>query len=90
MSDKKTIAVLMLCLGSTIFVNSIKLFILFSIFYATFYFAVSGRLRILKFKPLVYLGGISYSLYLLHQNIGYVIINKFYDVGLSPWPPVSK
>ena len=34
---------------------------------------------------LVFLGSISYSLYLIHQNIGYVIINKFYSQGLNPY-----
>lgn len=50
--------------------------------------AMMGRLRFLAFPPLVYLGAISYSLYLLHQNIGYVIIRAFYDHGLPPLPGI--
>jgi len=34
-----------------------------------------GLLKFLKFKPLLYLGAISYPLYLVHQNIGYVVMN---------------
>lgn len=53
-------------------------------FYIFFHLATSGRLKFLSIKPLVFLGGISYSLYLLHQNIGYVIINKPYEQELNP------
>lgn len=45
-----------------------------SSFYVVFLLAVCGRLGWLCRAPLLWLGGISYSLYLLHQNIGYVII----------------
>ena len=49
-------------------------------FYLVFLLALSGRLRGLCRAPLLWLGGISYSLYLLHQNIGYVIIR-----GVESW-----
>ena len=45
-----------------------------SSFYLVFLLAVRGRLRWICRRPLLWLGAISYSLYLLHQNIGYVII----------------
>lgn len=35
-------------------------------------------------RPLVYLGTISYSLYLLHQNIGYVVLRALYAQALTP------
>jgi peptidoglycan/LPS O-acetylase OafA/YrhL len=35
----------------------------------------------LQSKYLVFLGSISYALYLIHQNIGYIIINKMYGLG---------
>lgn len=53
--------------------------------YALFYLAISGRLTLLAYKPFVFMGTISYSFYLVHQNIGYLIINKFYAYGLSPY-----
>lgn len=31
---------------------------------------------LLKFKPLVFIGTISYSIYLIHQNIGFIILNN--------------
>lgn len=75
---------LTISLISTIFIYSLNEFFIFSLFYCIFYLAVSGYLKILAVKPLVFLGTISYSLYLLHQNIGYVIINKFYEAQLNP------
>lgn len=41
--------------------------------------------NILKTKWLVWLGGISYSLYLLHQNIGYTIISYGYNLNINPF-----
>jgi len=35
-----------------------------------------GRFRFLEFPPLLYLGFISYSLYLTHQHIGYAILRR--------------
>ena len=39
---------------------------------------VAARMRpaVLRWRPLVWLGAISYSFYLLHQNIGYVVIRE--------------
>jgi peptidoglycan/LPS O-acetylase OafA/YrhL len=50
-----------------------------------FMLALSGYLRFLCVKPLMWLGGISYSLYLLHENIGFVIMLKAHDLGLGHW-----
>ncbi|NND96480.1 MAG: acyltransferase, partial [Pirellulaceae bacterium] len=43
--------------------------------------AVAGRLKVLASRPLVWLGAISYTLYLTHQNIGYVVIQKLESAG---------
>lgn len=40
-----------------------------------FLLLINNKLKFLRFKPLLYLGTISYSLYIIHQNIGYVILN---------------
>lgn len=78
-SDKFTIPLILISLISTAFIISVKHFLAFSVFYTTFYLAISGNLKFLSFKPFVFLGSISYSLYLLHQNIGFVILDKFYE-----------
>jgi peptidoglycan/LPS O-acetylase OafA/YrhL len=44
-------------------------------FFVVFYALTYGKLSFLNTKPLIFIGTISYSLYLVHQNIGYVIID---------------
>lgn len=56
-----------------------------ALFYALFYAVVFGWLKSLAIRPLVFLGTVSYPLYLLHQNIGFVILRGFYSIGASPW-----
>ncbi|WP_258831441.1 acyltransferase family protein [Peribacillus frigoritolerans] len=53
------------------------------VFFMVFYALIYGKLKFLNFKPLIYLGTISYSLYLVHQNIGYMILNKLGDYGFT-------
>jgi peptidoglycan/LPS O-acetylase OafA/YrhL len=42
------------------------------------------RVRVLELPPLIFLGTISYALYLVHQNIGYIVIREAQERGLSP------
>lgn len=51
--------------------------------------ATSRRLPILAARPLVWLGAISYTLYLTHQNIGYVIIRHLETHGVGPLPAIA-
>lgn len=54
-------------------------------FYGLFYLAVTGRLKWTCHPILLWLGGISYTAYLLHQNIGYIIIREVYALGGTGW-----
>jgi peptidoglycan/LPS O-acetylase OafA/YrhL len=49
------------------------------------YLAIQGYLRFITIKPLIFLGTISYSLYLIHQNIGYAIIRGLYQYEVNPY-----
>ncbi len=42
-----------------------------------------GGLSLLRIKPLVFLGTISYSLYLVHQKIGHILMAKMVEHGMS-------
>lgn len=53
------------------------------------YFASTGRAKFLSFSPFVHLGTVSYSLYLTHQNIGYVLLNYLKSVSISPFASIS-
>ncbi|WP_336958351.1 acyltransferase [Sphingobium aquiterrae] len=46
---------------------------------------IAGRLRFLCVRPLLWLGSISYSLYLVHQHIGFVVMLKADELGIDPW-----
>ncbi|WP_051313415.1 acyltransferase family protein [Sporocytophaga myxococcoides] len=50
------------------------------IFVILFYLLIYGKLAIITNKVMVFIGTISYSIYLLHQTIGYILIEKFYDI----------
>lgn len=55
---------------------------LFSIlFVMIFQLVLLGRMQWLNTRILVFFGTVSYPLYLVHQNIGYVIINKMQSAG---------
>jgi len=82
-SFNRTIFILMLCLFSTAMTYSVPHLFMFICFYLFFFLGISGRIKGLENKFFIYLGSISYALYLIHQNIGYIIINKFYDFQFS-------
>lgn len=46
--------------------------------------AARGRVAFLRWRPLVGLGGISYALYLVHENIGWTVIRLAERAGLHP------
>ncbi len=56
---------------------------------AIFGLFVSGALRWLRAAPFVFLGGISYSLYLLHQTIGFALIHRLEAAGVPSLAAVA-
>lgn len=55
-----------------------------SIIYLIFLVFSFGKLDWFSNKFLTYLGTISYSLYLIHQNIGYILLNYFNLIKIEP------
>ena len=49
-----------------------------------FYLMIFNKLQIMKNQLLKWLGQISYPLFLIHSNIGYVVIQKIYSFSDSP------
>lgn len=59
------------------------------LFFALMFAVVKGRARFLANRPLVFLGTISYALYLTHQFLGYAVIRYFDAAGLSLWVAIG-
>ncbi len=51
-------------------------------FFGLFGLFCLNKLRFLCIRPLIYLGTISYSLYLIHQNISYALFRQLYELGV--------
>ncbi|MGH8570821.1 MAG: acyltransferase family protein, partial [Gammaproteobacteria bacterium] len=51
--------------------------------FGIFALAITGPLRFSISPVTLWLGGISYSLYLSHHNLGYSLLARLHDVGLS-------
>lgn len=82
-SCRETILVL-LCAAYSYAVGGREEAIFVSIFFIVFYLMLFGFLKNIVSKPMVILGTISYSLYLVHQNLGYILIRKFYSLNIIP------
>lgn len=59
---------------ATVLAACIGLFLLF----------IRGKLHVLAQRPFVFLGTVSYTLYLLHQSIGFILIAKLEAAGVQP------
>lgn len=54
----------------------LTLFYVFVFIFLLFYLFVYDQLKFFSWRPFIFLGYISYPLYLLHQNIGFVLMRK--------------
>lgn len=52
---------------------------------ALFTALIHDRLGFLRRGPLPWLGGISYSFYLVHQHVGFVVLIEMGEAGYAPW-----
>lgn len=55
---------------------------------AIFALFVRGWLRFLNLPLFAFFGGISYTLYLVHQSVGFVVIYRLEHAGMSAWAAV--
>ncbi|MFW8592249.1 acyltransferase family protein [Glaciecola sp. 2405UD65-10] len=80
-----TLALMLLTIFAIFQGYSLKQALGLTFFYVVFFLIIKGKAILLNHKVLVYFGSISYALYLIHQNIGYVIISKFYEYKYDPF-----
>ena len=84
-SSDLTIALLVLSLAMNgLMYQDFSLFLVAS-FYCLFLILILLPIHFLKNRVLLFLGGITYSLYLIHQNVGYLIIRQGYLHGVHPF-----
>ena len=76
--------ILSLAIGSVFYINWYKMGIVAIVTTVIFLSFTHGYAKWLRAKPLLWLGGISYTLYLVHQHIGYVIIRNLEVRGINP------
>jgi peptidoglycan/LPS O-acetylase OafA/YrhL len=70
--------------GTVFYINEYKMGIVALVTTAIFLSFTYGYAKWLSAKPLLWLGGISYTLYLVHQNIGHVVIRNLETRGVNP------
>jgi peptidoglycan/LPS O-acetylase OafA/YrhL len=81
--NRRRIALLAGCLGVHALFYGFLQAVAIALLFGVFLLMAFGRLGFLAARPVVFLGGISYSLYLIHQNIGYVIIRALHGLPMS-------
>lgn len=72
-------------LAVTVMVEGFEVGAVYLLATAIFVALVAGRTGFLNAPVLVWLGALSYPLYLVHQNIGYSVIAALESVGLPAW-----
>jgi len=78
-----TYIALALALLTSLYINHFDHTYVILIMYTIFFLLAFHKLKLIAWKPLVFLGSISYALYLIHQNIGYIILNYGHSHGFS-------
>ncbi len=74
--------IILSCFSTEYYLHSDSL-IFVGCFFLLFYAFVFGKLQFIAVRPLIFLGSISYSLYLTHQVIGYILLSELYKLGLD-------
>jgi peptidoglycan/LPS O-acetylase OafA/YrhL len=77
--------VLALGLAAVALVESPEAAGIYALVVAVFVLLIGGKLGWLANPLLLWLGGLSYTIYLIHQNFGYALIAALERAGFAPW-----
>jgi len=84
-ATRLTWALIALCLANQFLVSAYWWETPFVVaFFGVFWLICLNRASFLNARILVFFGGISYTLYLLHQNLGFVLLDWLRRAGLNP------
>ncbi len=81
--SKQKLFVILCCLLIYDIQHTFKETLLIGLFILMFHLVLKGGMRFLAQKPLLFLGTISYSLYLIHQKVGFSIIRRCQELGMN-------
>jgi peptidoglycan/LPS O-acetylase OafA/YrhL len=82
-SDYQNHFQIIVCLIFSLFYPTFELFVVTGIIVAIFYLTIFNKFSFINLYPLLFLGQISYSLYLIHQYFGYIIQLKLIHIGVE-------
>jgi peptidoglycan/LPS O-acetylase OafA/YrhL len=77
-------ALLVTCVGAEFVALGVETGVVVTVFVLCLVAAVLGHLQRLCVRPLLWLGAISFPLYLLHRNNGYLLMDNLYAIGVPP------
>jgi len=77
------IAVMLAAIGLLWLVASVQQAVLAAALCALMWMAAQGRLAVLRNPVLVWLGSVSYTLYLTHENIGWALLRRLQGAGVG-------
>jgi peptidoglycan/LPS O-acetylase OafA/YrhL len=80
-SQLKPFIIIFSALVSIIFIKNFEYFIFATFFVVIFFLIVFGKLTVLNKQVFIFLGKVSYPLYLLHQTIGFILIYNLIKMG---------
>ncbi|MFT7680103.1 MAG: peptidoglycan/LPS O-acetylase OafA/YrhL [Planctomycetota bacterium] len=72
------------CLVAVALMRPMPDFIASVVCFGIFALLVGGKLSFLASRPLLFLGAISYSLYVVHQNVGFLLLRHAEAAGMNP------
>lgn len=74
---------LVICLGIHFIINPIMESVVVTTYFLIFFLFIQNKMSFLVNKPLLFLGNISYALYLINQEVGYQVLNATETLGLT-------
>lgn len=79
----KSYAIIVTCLLFNLFKHGWESTVVVTLVITIFDLIMRGYLTFINLRPLLFLGTISYSLYLIHENIGYTVIKTLEKFGFN-------
>ena len=84
-----TFITLIICLFSILINKSFLVALIYFFFFVIFFLSIHGRLEGIVLRPLLWLGSISYALYVCHEFLGYRMMLSLENLGMPRLPATA-